>query len=79
MFKLAEANFVAEIKKNWTCIQRWIVPLSFTWYSVWLSPDAEFFVGIHEADNEIFMVQKISTGEIGIPIRDVMRVLRIAA
>ncbi len=75
MPNLEEEKLVVEIHKNWTCTARWKSPLSNTEYSQWLSPDAKWMVGIHEYDNEIFAVQDMVTGKMGIPIRDVLRVM----
>lgn len=72
-----EMEFVVEIKAKWAFIRRWLGPLSGTPYSLWRSPDGRFEIGIHEADNEIIGILDTITNQMGIPIRDVLRVLRV--
>lgn len=72
-----EMEFVAEIKAKWSFIRRWSGPLSGTPYSLWRSPDGRFEIGIHEVDNEIIGILDTTTNQMGIPIRDVLRVLGV--
>jgi len=71
-----EIEFVAEVKAKWNFVRRWRGPLSGTPYSLWRSLDGRFEVGIHEADNEIIGILDTTTHQMGIPVRDVLRILR---
>jgi len=68
-----EQTLTLEIKQTCTRILSYPGPVSGTPYSVWQSPNGKFRVGIHDADNEIFCIQKVETGEWLIPLRDIIR------
>jgi hypothetical protein len=70
-----EQELACEIKKAWTRILSFAGPVSGSPYSVWRSPDKKIEVGIHDADNEIFVIHLVETDDWLLNPRDILRLI----